>query len=480
MSSDFKPAVDRLWTAFKEIGIEDGYDIVGQATLLLAVRRLDVIHTAAERKANVTGRPIENPIFDVETDGLRWSRLKNLDPASMFSLFETDVLQFVREQGGTFSDVIFMVPSPGALSRLVDNVDEIPHSSPEANGAVYEYLISKITTKNSSGGFPTPRHLVELMVGLVAPQPADVIADPACGSGGFLITTANHLRERYPELLLNEKQRLHFQHTLFHGFDNDPTFARMSTMNLLLHGIETPDVQRRDSLARGPDGSGGYSVVLTNPPFNGSIEKSVLDKDLYRAVKSTTKASLFVGRVLSLLQAGGRAAMIVPDGVLFGNHKAQVALRKTLVEEHKLDAVIKVPPAAYEPFSATQTAILLFTKTGAGGTDQVWFYDIRADGRSLDKRRSPTPDNDLPDVLTRWETLNDPQNPEVARTRTDQSFLVPRLEIAANDYQLTLSRYQEIPEDTATTRPPGEILADIKTLNAEIDRGIAELERLLG
>jgi type I restriction enzyme M protein len=479
LTSDFKPVIDQLWSAFREVGIEDGYDVVAQATLLLAIRRLDIVHTAAEKRANLTGKPIEGPIFDAQTEDLRWSKLKNLDPETMFGLFETDVLQFVRERGGTFSDVIFMIPSPGALSRLVDIVDKVPYSDPKTNGAVYEYLISKITTKNSSGGFPTPRHLIELMVKMVDPQPADVIADPASGSGGFLITAANHLRRKHPDLLLDEQQRNHFHHGLLHGFDNDPAFARMSTMNLLLHGIEGPDVRRRDSLTPWPEGPGGYSLALTNPPFNGSVERSALDKDLYREVKSTTKAPLFVGRVISLLQPGGRAAVVVPEGVLFGTHKAQVALRKTLVEEHKLHAVVKVPPASFEPFSTTQTAILIFTKTGVGGTHRVWFYDIRADGWSLDKKRTRVADDDLPDVLARWGTLNDPAGPEQSRTRADQSFFVPRAEIAANDYLLTLSRYQEIPEDTTTTRPPSEILADIKVLNAQIEAGIAQLEELL-
>ncbi|MGH8894672.1 MAG: N-6 DNA methylase [Actinomycetes bacterium] len=479
-SREFKPVIDDLWSAFAEIGIEDGYDIVAQATLLLAVRRLDVLHTAAERKARVTDVPIDNPIFDAETEELRWSRLKNTDPAKMFGLFESKVVQFVRERGGTFADAVFTIPSPSALSRLVDLVDKVPYADPNSNGAVYEYLISKITTKNSSGGFPTPRHLINLMIKMVAPQPSDIIADPASGSGGFLIAAANHLREHHPDLLLANESRTHFHHALLHGVDNDPAFARMSTINLLLHGVENPDVQRRDSLAPWPDDRGGYSLVLTNPPFNGSVEKSALDIDLFRDVKSTTKAPLFLGRVLSLLKTGGRAAVIVPSGVLFGEKKAQVALRKTLIDNHKLDAVIRVPPASYEPFSSTQTAVLFFTKIGVGSTDRVWFYDIRADGRSLDKKRAPVVDNDLPDLLDRWSTIGDPQSPELQRTRMDQSFFVPRDEIAANNYLLTLSSYQEVPDDSAPTRPPTDILADIRTLNSEIEKDLAVIEELLG
>lgn len=481
MASDhFKPEIDELWSAFEEIGIEDGYDIVAQASLLLAVRRLDALHTTAERKARVSGNPIEDPIFNAETEELRWSKLKNAAPETMFGLFESKVVQFIRERGGTFADAVFTIPSPSALSRLVDLVDKIPYAGPSDNGAVYEYLISKITTKNSSGGFPTPRHLIDLMVKLVDPQPGDVIADPACGSGGFLLAAANHLRDNHSDLLTNEQHRTHFHRELLHGVDNDPAFARMATMNLLLHGVEQPDVQRRDSLAPWPGRPGGYTLVLTNPPFSGSVEKSSLDKDLHRNIKSTTKAPLLVGRVLSLLEAGGRAAVIVPEGVLFGEKKAQVALRKTLIDEHKLDGVIRIPAASYQPFSSTQTAILVFTKTGAGGTDQVWFYEIRADGWSLDKKRIPVRENDIPDVLARWVTLRDRECPELRRARTEQSFYVSRDEIAANNYLLTFKFYKESADVLAPTRSPGEIIADIRALNTEVEKDLSAIEELLG
>lgn len=478
-SDDFKPVIDELWSAFEEIGIEDGYDIVAQATLLLAVRRLDVRQTAAERKARVSRAPIDEPIFDADTDELRWSMLKNADPATMFGLFESKIVQFIRERGGTFADVVFTIPSASALSRLVDIVDKVPYGGPSDNGAVYEYLVSKIATKNSSGGFPTPRHLIDLMVRMVDPQPGDVISDPACGSGGFLVGAANYLRANQPDLLVDERHRAHFHHELLHGVDNDPAFARMATMNLLLHGVDKPDVRRRDSLAPWPGGEGGYTLVLTNPPFSGSVEKSSLDKDLHRDIKSVTKAALFVGRALSLLEAGGRAAMIVPEGVLFGDQKAQVALRKSLIDENKLDAVIRIPAASYQPFSSTQTALLVFTKTGAGGTERVWFYEMRADGRSLDRKRMPVPENDIPDVLARWVTLRDPQCPESKRSRTEQSFFVSRDEIAANNYQLTFSRYQKSADVLVRMRSPRDVIADIRALNSEIEQDLSAIEELL-
>lgn len=476
---EFQSVIDQLWSAFEEVGIEDGYDIVEQVTLLLYVRRLDVLHTNAVGKARATGVPLVNPFFNSETDAIRWSRLKNSDPDTMFALFESQVVRHIRDGGGTMSDARFTIPSASALSRIVDLVDKVPYAGAETNGAVYEYLISKITTKNSSGGFPTPRHLLKLMARMTAPHLADIICDPASGSAGSLVVAANYLRDHHPDLLIDPGTRDHFERTMFHGFDNDPAFARMTNMNLLLHGISQPDAQRRDSLAAMPHEVGRFTLVLTNPPFNGSVEKSALDEELYRNVKSTTKAMLFIGRVLTLLQTGGRAAVILPEGVLFGATKAHLALRRSLVEEHKLDAVVRVPPASFEPFSSAKTAVLFFTKTGGGGTDRVWFYDIRADGYSLDKKRAPVAANDLPDLLARWQTLKGPQSPEFIRTRSDQSFAVPRHEIAANHYVLTFGHYQQLADAHIGTRLPAEILGDIRALNSQIDIEVAAIQELL-
>lgn len=475
----FKPLIDELWRAFGEVGIEDGYDIVEQVTLLLFVRRLDVLQTTAENKARRAGASLENPLFDAKSDVIRWSKLKNAAPDTMFELFESKVVQQVREFGDPMSDVRFTIPSPSALSRMIDLVDRIPYADPETNGAVYNYLISKITTRNSSGGFPTPRHLIDFIVKIVDPRPRDTIADPASGSGGFLAAAGTHLRKHHPNIFLDALNREHFEHKMFHGIDNDPAFARMTRMNLLLHGIVEPDTGRRDSLAAMPNPFGPFTLVLTNPPFNGSVERSALDGDLYREVRSRTKAMLFVGRVLSLLQAGGRAAVIVPEGMLFGTRTTQVALRKSLVDDHKLDAVVKIPSTSCQPFSSTQTAILFFTKTGVGGTDKVWFYDVRADGFSLDMKRARVADDDLPDALARWKSLGDPRSPELSRSRTEQSFLVSREEIASNDYILTFNGYRAATHADEPIRPPAEILADIRTLNSEIERDLVAIEERL-
>lgn len=479
MEAGVRRVLDELWSAFEEANIEDGYDILEQVTLLLFIRRLDVLQTAAERRARVTGEPLVAAAFDPSQQHLRWSQLKNAHAEDVFTALEQELIPLVRDVGGTMSDVRFTIPTPSALSRIVDLVDKVPYGDPHSNGAVYDYLISKITTKKSTGGFPTPRHLIDLMVEMVAPTPYDVVGDPASGSGGFLVSAANYLRESYPDLRLEAQLRTHHHNEAFHGRDSDSEFARMTEMNLLLHGIDNPDVRRRNSLAPTPDDDRRFTVVFTNPPFNGSIEKSSLDKDLYAATKSTTKAPLFVARVLTMLQPGGRAAVIVPEGVLFGTNKAQVDLRRTLVDEHRLEAVMRVPSSSYQPFSATTTSILLFTKTDVGGTDRVWFYDIRADGRSMDKKRVPVEDNDLPDVLARWKDLANPQSPEYSRARTEQSFVVGRDEIAANDYLLTVSTYAAQVAENIETREPAEVLAEIRGLNAEIDAALTSIEELL-
>lgn len=475
-----RKVVDDLWAAFEDVGIEDGYDIVEQVTFLLFVRRFDVIQTAAERKARISGADVEAPIFGHDQQELRWSALKNLDGETMFKTVTAQVVPFVQHMGGPMRDVRLTIPTAASLSRIVDLLDQVPFADPATNGGIYEYLLSKISTKNSSGGFPTPRHVIQLMIEMIAPGPTDVLCDPASGTGGFLVAATNRLRAEHSGMLLNETQRTHFHQTMFHGFDNDPAFARMSTLNLLLHGVESPDIQRHDSLTSIYNEVELYTAIITNPPFNGTVEQSSLDKDLARFIKSRTKALLFVGQVLRLLTPGGRAAVIVPDGALFGSTKAHVALRQALIDDNKLDAVIKLPSAAFLPFSSTSAAILLFTKTGSGGTDQVWFYDVRSDGFSLDKKRAPSQDNDLPDVLARWQTLRQPDSPEWERSRTAQSFAVSRDEIAARGYELSINRYAVIDYQQDDARDPQEIVAEIKALNSEIADGIAVFEEMLG
>ena len=393
-------------------------------------------------------------------------------------------------------DARFTIPTPALLTRVVDLLDKVPMEDRDTKGDVYEYMLGKIATAGQNGQFRTPRHIIRLMVELTAARPSDVVCDPACGTAGFLVATGEFLRERHPELLHDAKQRQHFHHGLFHGFDFDSTMLRIGSMNMLLHGVENPDIRYRDSLS---DEHGGeeerYTLVLANPPFAGSLDYENTAKDLLQTVKTKKTELLFLALFLRLLKPGGRAAVIVPDGALFGSTKAHRELRRILVEDQKLDAVVSLPGGAFRPYAGVSTAILLFTKTNSGGTDHVWFYDVQADGWSLDDKRTPLlsedklgpvpktalaedehTKNNLPDVLARWGERVDSER---QRPRTAQSFCVPKADIAAQGYDLSLNRHKEVVYEEVEHRPPKEILADLANLEEEIQRGMKELEAML-
>ncbi|PPH07407.1 DNA methyltransferase [Rathayibacter sp. AY1C1] len=484
ITGELKSKIDRVWDAFWSGGISNPLEVIEQITYLLFVRRLDDLQTLAERKARVTGGAIERPIYRRGLEHLRWNRFKNDDPEVMWQVVGNEVFSFLRTLGGDGStygehmrDARFTIPTPALLSRVVDMLDDIPMAERDTNGDLYEYLLSKIASAGVNGQFRTPRHIIELMVAMMAPQPADEICDPACGTAGFLVAASEYVRREHPGVLTNNAQRSHFHTSMFHGFDFDSTMLRIGSMNMLLHGIEAPDIRYRDSLSEGvSDDAERYTLILANPPFAGSLDYESTAKDLQRIVKTKKTELLFVALFLKLLKPGGRAAVIVPDGVLFGSSTAHKALRRMLVEDQKLDAVVKLPSGVFRPYAGVSTAVLFFTKTNSGGTEDVWFYDVRADGFSLDDKRNPIEANDLSDALTRWA---DRRTSERDRDRTDQSFTVPKAEIAAQGYDLSLNRYKEIVHDEVEHRPPLDIIADIEKLEAEIADGLAELKAML-
>jgi len=421
----------------------------------------------------------------------------------MHQIVSDHVFPFLRALGGdgsTYSehmrDARFTIPTAQLLSRVVDMLDEVPMHDRDTNGDLYEYLLSKIASAGTNGQFRTPRHIIALMVEMTAPQPTDEICDPACGTAGFLVAAGEYLRERHPSVMTDANQRRHFHHSMFHGYDFDSTMLRIGSMNMLLHGVEGPDVRYRDSLSEGASGEEGrYSLVLANPPFAGSLDYESTSKDLQRVVKTKKTELLFLALFLRLLKPGGRAAVIVPDGVLFGSSTAHKALRKALVEDQKLDAVVKLPSGVFRPYAGVSTAILFFTKTDSGGTEDVWFYDVQADGQSLDDKRTPLlsadklgpvpttrlsedehAKNNLPAALARWAERADS---ELKRERTEQSFCVPKDDIVAQGYDLSLNRYKEIVHDEVEHRPPLEIIADLEKLEVEIQQGLVELKAML-
>jgi len=484
ITGELKGKVDRVWDAFWSGGISNPLEVIEQITYLLFIRRLDDIHTREVNKARRSGQPAEIEIFKPGQEEHRWSRFKNQDPDVMFKVVGEVVFPFLRALGGdgsTYSehmkDARFTIPTPQLLSRVVDMLDDIPMADRDTNGDLYEYLLSKIASAGVNGQFRTPRHIIKLMVELTSPKPPDEICDPAAGTAGFLVAAAEHVRREHPSVMTDTAQRAHFHASMFHGYDFDSTMLRIGSMNMLLHGVESPDIRYRDSLSEGAsEDAEKYTLILANPPFAGSLDYESTSKDLQRVVKTKKTELLFLALFLKLLKPGGRAAVIVPDGVLFGSSKAHKDLRKILVEDQKLDAVVKLPSGVFRPYAGVSTAILFFSKTNSGGTDDVWFYDVRADGYSLDDKRSPVEANDLPDVLARWGSRT---TTERDRDRTEQSFTVPKGDIVAQGYDLSLNRYKEIVHDEVEHRPPLEIIADIEALEDEIAKGLVDLKAML-
>lgn len=503
ITGELKSKVDRVWDAFWSGGIANPLEVIEQITYLLFLRRLDELQTRAENRAR-HGKQIERVIFDGgTTDPRRWQNFKQTDPISMFDTVAEQVFPWLRGLGGegtTYSthmkDARFTIPTPALLGRVVDMLDSIPMTNRDTNGDLYEYMLSKIASAGQNGQFRTPRHIIELMVEMTAPTPGDDICDPACGTAGFLVAAGEYLRRENPNLLMDAEASRHFNHSMFHGFDFDATMLRIGSMNMLMHGIEAPDIRYRDSLSAGAeDNADLYSLILANPPFAGSLDYEATAKDLQRVVKTKKTELLFVALFLRLLRTGGRAAVIVPDGVLFGSSKAHKDLRRTLVEDHKLDGVVKLPSGVFRPYAGVSTAILLFTKTGVGGTDYVWFYEMTADGRSLDDKRSPLLDatklgvrpdsmltgsdhakNNLPDTLTRWGLR---ETEERQRRRTEQSFCVPKADIAAQGYDLSLNRYKDVVHEEVEHRSPLDIISDLERLEVDIQQGLSDLKARL-
>ena len=493
ITGSIKSQIDRIWDTMWSGGISNPLSVIEQLTYLLFIKRLDELHTLKERKAARTGQPIEDPVFGADQDHLRWSRFKEAAPEPMFETVRDEVFPFMKslgqrgeadgEGGSTYThhmkDALFMMPAPRVLANVVDQLDDIDMADSDTKGDLYEYMLGKIATAGQNGQFRTPRHIIQLMVEMTAPQPEDVICDPACGTAGFLIAASEHLVAHHSEAIYKSAgARRRFNDHTFHGYDFDSTMLRIGSMNMLLHGVENPDIRYRDSLAEGHgDDAEKYSLILANPPFAGSLDYESTSKDLQQVVKTKKTELLFLALFLRLLQTGGRAAVIVPDGVLFGSSKAHKKLRKILVEDQKLDAIISMPSGVFKPYAGVSTAILLCTKTNSGGTDDVWFYDMRADGYSLDDKRTPQPEkSDLADILARWRK----RKAEKKRARTEQSFLVPKAEIAENDYDLSINRYKEVVYEAVEYDPPKVILARLAELEEEIAEGRKELEGLLG
>jgi type I restriction enzyme M protein len=512
LTGEIRGQIDSIWNDFWSGGVSNPLSVIEQLTYLLFIKRLDELQMLEERKAVTLKAPLDRRIFPEGRDprgrpyaDLRWSRFKQFEAREMFTVVDEHVFPFLRSLGGDDSafaqhmkDARLAIPSAALLERAVGKLDAVPMEDRDTKGDVYEYMLSKIASAGQNGQFRTPRHVIALMVELVTPMPTDLICDPAVGTCGFLVAAAEYLRREHPEIMRDPELRKHFHGSAFNGFDFDGTMLRIGAMNMILHGVESANVAYRDSLAEDHTADAGhYSVVLANPPFAGSLDYESTAKDLLQIVKTKKTELLFLALFMRLLKVGGRAAVIVPDGVLFGLSNAHKKLRRAIVEEHKLEAIISLPAGVFRPYAGVSTAIMVFTKTGVGGTDYVWFYDVRADGWSLDDKRQllledrllgPRPDvalseaqhekNNLPDVVARWRVRN---TTERDRPPTAQSFSVSRDTIAqSGSYELGINQYQETVQKETVHATPTQIIQDLQRLELEIHEGLARLAELVG
>lgn len=401
----------------------------------------------------------------------------------MYRIVSDEVFPFIKKlhdnKDSAYSkymgDAIFKIPTPLMLSKIVDGIENMDMDKGDTKGDLYEHLLSKVATAGTNGQFRTPRHIIDMMVKLMKPTPQDIIADPAEGSAGFLVSAQQYLRDNHPDLFLVQDLKEHFNNDMFYGFDMDRTMLRIGSMNMMLHGVDNPNIEYKDSLSEVNTDREKYTLVLTNPPFKGSLDFESVSADLLKITKTKKTELLFLALFLRMLKTGGRCASIVPDGVLFGSTAGHKAIRREIIDNHKLEAIISMPSGVFKPYAGVSTAIMIFTKTGTGGTDKVWFYDMKADGYSLDDKRNPIEDNDIPDIVDRFNNLDK----EVDRKRSEQSFFVDVKEIRNNNYDLSINKYKEIDYEEVAYEAPKVILERIKELEKEINLGIEELEGIL-
>ena len=489
ITGELKSQVDKIWEAFWTGGISNPLSVIEQFTYLLFIRRLDERQLLEENRANTAGGPLQNVIFTPEQRELRWGSFKNKDPESMFDVFTkpmvTDMTVFdhmkqVGDAAGVFADFMskatFIISTPRLLDQVVQLIDKINMKDRDTKGDLYEYMLSKIASAGTNGQFRTPRHIIKIMVDMTQPKKDDVICDPSSGTAGFLVAAGEYFRDNHEDWFYDKSFTDHFNNKMFNGVEIDDTMIRIGAMNLQLHGIENPNLIKNDALSESAgEIRSKYSLILANPPFKGSLDYDAVENSILKIVKSKKTELLFLGLMLRMLKTGGRCAVIVPDGVLFGSSGAHKQIRQELIEKHKLNAVISMPSGVFKPYAGVSTAVLFFTKTGTGGTDTVWFYDMEADGYSLDDKRNEIKENDIPDLLNRYHNLADESN----RARTEKSFLVPFDEIKDNEWDLSINRYKEIVYEEIEYATPTEIIKDIETLDQERNQALAALKEML-
>lgn len=497
ITGELKNKIDSLWDIFAAGGLVNPLEVIEQITYLMFIHDLDDSDNRRAKESVMLGLPYES-IFKEEiqigsqtVDGtqLKWSVFRDFPADRMYSVMQEWVFPFIKtlhsDKNSAYSkymdDAIFKLPTPLLLSKVVDSLDEIYRlmnevQSADVRGDVYEYLLSKIAQSGLNGQFRTPRHIIRMIVEMMNPSADEMICDPACGTSGFLVAAGEYLKEKRKEEIFFDKQKKdHYMNHMFYGYDMDRTMLRIGAMNMMTHGIDNPCIEYRDSLSDQNTDKNKYSLILANPPFKGSLDAESVSGDLLKVCKTKKTELLFLALFLRILDVGGRCACIVPDGVLFGASTAHKAIRKEIVENQRLEAVVSMPSGVFKPYAGVSTAILVFTKTGHGGTDNVWFYDMTADGFSLDDKRTPVNENDIPDIVERFHH----REQETERKRTEKSFMVSKQEIVDNGYDLSINKYKEVEYVPVEYPPTLEIMANIREIEREIGNEMDELERLL-
>ncbi len=497
ITGELKNKIDSLWDVFAAGGLVNPLDVIEQITYLMFIRDLDDSDNLRAKESAMLGLPYtsifsgEVTVGERKIDGqtLKWSVFHDYPAGKMYSTVQEWVFPFIKNLDGKkdsayskyMDDAIFKLPTPLLLSKVVDALDEIyllmgKSDDKDVRGDVYEYLLNKIAQSGLNGQFRTPRHIIKMMVEMMEPAPDDIICDPACGTSGFLVTAGEYLKDKHKEeIFFNRQKKDHYMNHMFFGYDMDRTMLRIGAMNMMTHGVESPFIEYRDSLSDQNPDKDKYSLILANPPFKGSLDADTVSTDLLKVCKTKKTELLFLALFLRMLRKTGRCACIVPDGVLFGSSTAHRAIRKEIIENHRLQAVISMPSGVFKPYAGVSTAVLVFAKTTYGGTDKVWFYDMKADGLSLDDKRTPVAENDIPDIVARFHNLA----AEESRERTEQSFFVPKQEIVDNGYDLSINKYKKTEYVAVEYPSTSEILADLNELELAITAGLAELEELL-
>lgn len=496
ITGEVKNQIDQIWDTFFVAGVTNPITVLEQMTYIFFMKMLDDKQLQEEDNARDFDSEVKNPTFpagqmwlnpdtnqEVPYESMRWSVFRNTGSENMYNMIRQNVFEFIKHIGtgeeSAYSrymkTAIFLVPNARTLTKIVDGVDALDMNNRDAMGDVYEYILGKMAASGTNGQFRTPRHIIRMIVEMMEPTPRDYICDPAMGSAGFLVEAVKYIKEHYETAFYAAEEAHHIKTSMINGYDTDQTMLRIGAMNLMLHDVTAPELAWKDSLSEQNEDQGCYSLIMANPPFAGSLDKGNVNKKIFAYANTTKTELLFLAQFVRSLELGGRCASIVPDGVLFGTSKAHVAIRKEIVEKQQLRAVISMPSGVFKPYAGVSTAVLIFTKTNCGGTDKVWFYDMKADGFTLDDKRSPIADNDIPDVVARFKNLE----AEASRTRKEQSFFVPVEEIIANDYDLSINKYKEVEREKVEYEPVKDILARLQQTEGEYAKGFEELKGML-